>query len=314
LAKRPSRPGVQTPGVTIPIDRLEPEAVYAIGGEPDWIAPAEAERSAWVARMFSDSVSRLETDSDVISATVELGAGARPCSGLAVGFGSLWVPNCGDKTIARIDLKTNAVVARISSSIGFREGSIATGAGSVWLMTDRLGTLTRFDPASNSVIAKTKVGTGSYGLAYGADALWVTSSTHGTVARVDPETNLVTATIPVAKSPRFIAVGEGAVWVVSQAAGSVTRIDPSTNQVVATIELGVPGPGGDITAGEGSVWVSHFDFPLTRIDPAANQVAQQFFGPGGDAVRIGLGSLWISNVFEGPVWRLDPREVEAAHA
>ncbi len=24
--------------------------------------------------------------------------GKRPCSGLAAGFGAVWVPNCGDKT------------------------------------------------------------------------------------------------------------------------------------------------------------------------------------------------------------------------
>jgi len=35
--------------------------------------------------------------------------------------------------------------------------------------------------------------------------------------------------------------------------------------------------------------VTSFDFPLTRIDPASNTVVQQFFGPGGDAVRVGLG-------------------------
>jgi virginiamycin B lyase len=38
---------------------------------------------------------------------------------------------------------------------------------------------------------------------------------------------------------------------------------------------------------------------------------QQFFGEGGDAVRVGLGSVWLSNLRAGNVWRLDPRRIEA---
>jgi virginiamycin B lyase len=47
------------------------------------------------------------------------------------------------------------------------------------------------------------------------------------------------------------------------------------------------------------------------VDPATNQVAQQFFGPGGDAIRVGLGSVWLSNLRAGNVWRIDPRRIEA---
>ena len=152
---------------------------------------------------------------------------------------------------------------------------------------------------------------GSFGLAFGEDAVWVTSTEKGTVTRVDPHTNLIVETIPVGKSPRFIAVGAGTVWTVNQGDGSVSRIDPKTNKVAATIEVGVPGGGGDIAVGEGSVWVTAFDFPLSRIDPSTNTVVQQFYGKGGDAVRVGLGSVWLSNLEAGNVWRIDPKRIEA---
>lgn len=301
------RAGVKTAGVKIPIERLKPDAVYQVGGRPDWLAIDEA---AWVSNEPSDNVSRLDPKS-AAATTIALGPGKHPCSGLAAGFGSLWVPNCGDRTLARVDLTTNAVTATIPMTIGDSEGGIATGAGSVWLMIDKKGTLARIDPATNAVVAEIYVPSGSFGLAFGEDAVWVTSTEHHSVARVDPHTNLVVETIPVGKSPRFIAVGLGAVWTLNQGDGSVTRIDPKTNKVVATIEVGVPGPGGEIAAGEGSVWVTSFEFPLSRIDPATNTVAQQFFGPGGDAVRVGLGSVWLSNLRQGNVWRLDPRRIEA---
>jgi virginiamycin B lyase len=76
----------------------------------------------------------------------------------------------------------------------------------------------------------------------------------------------------------------------------------------------VPGEGGDIAVGEGSVWVTSFDFPLSRIDPASNKVVQQFVGEGGDAVRVGQGSVWLTNLKGQKVWRLDPRRIEATLA
>jgi virginiamycin B lyase len=304
---RPPRPGVKAPGVKIPIERLKPDAVYAIGGNPDWLAIDEV---AWVSNAPKDLVARLDPKSNAVT-PIDLGAGKQPCSGLAAGFGSVWVPNCGDKTLARIDLKTNAVTATIPMTIGDSEGGIATGAGSVWIMTDQKGTLARLDPDTNKIVAEIYVASGSYGLAFGEGALWVTSTDHDSVARVDPNTNLVVETIPVGKSPRFVAAGGGAVWVLNQGDGSVSRIDANTNKVAATIDVGVPGPGGEIAAGEGSVWVTSFEFPLSRIDPASNKVVQQFYGAGGDAVRVGLGFVWLSNLRAGNVWRIDPRRIEA---
>ena len=149
------------------------------------------------------------------------------------------------------------------------------------------------------MVAEIYVAPGSFMAAFGEDAVWVTSTETNLVTRVDPNTNLVVESIPVGKAPRFLAIGEGAVWTLNQGDGTVTRIDPKTNKVVATVEVGVPGEGGDIAAGEGSVWVTSFGFPISRIDPASNKVVQQFVGKGGDALRVGLGSVWLSNYEAG---------------
>jgi 40-residue YVTN family beta-propeller repeat len=128
------------------------------------------------------------------------------------------------------------------------------------------------------------------------------------VQRIDPMTNRVVATIPVRCQPRFLAVGEGGVWVLNQADGTVSRIDPQTNQVAATIEVGVPGFGGDIAAGEGAVWVRANKFLLSKIDPKSNQVVKRF-GPaqGSGAVRAGDGKVWVSAHDVNKVWSLDSR-------
>jgi virginiamycin B lyase len=306
---RPVKPGVKKPGVQIPIVDLKPDAVFETPGSPDWLAVGD---NVWVSNKPKNSVIRLDPKTNKVVDTITVGS--KPCSGLAIGFGSLWVPNCGDQSVSRVDLKTGKGTATFPSGIGNTEGYIAAGAGSIWMMTDTKGTLARIDPDTNKVVAEILLPSGSYCPVFGEKALWVTSTEGNSVSRIDPNTNLIVETIAVGKAPRFLAVGEGAVWTLNQTEGNVTRIDPKTNKVVATIEVGVPGGGGDIAAGEGSVWVTSFGFPISRIDPASNKVVQQFTGEGGDAIRIGLGSVWLSNLKAGTVWRIDPKRVEACVA
>lgn len=304
---RPAKPGAPPPAVRIPIEKLVPDAVFEVPGAPDWLA---IDADVWVSNEPMDSVARLNPRTNTVAATIAVGKA--PGSGLAAGFGSLWVPNCGDSTLSRIELATGRLEALIRTTIADSEGGIACGAGSVWLLTDARGTLARIDPARNAIGAELHVAPGSFAVAYGADAVFVTCTDGNLVTRLDPRTNRVVATIPVGPSPRFLAVGEGSVWTLNQGDGSISRVDIATNTVVATIPAGIPGGGGEIAVGEGSVWATSFQFPITRIDPATNRVVQQFFGPGGDAIRVGLGSVWLSNLRAGNVWRIDPRRIEAA--
>jgi YVTN family beta-propeller protein len=226
----------------------------------------------------------------------------------------LWVPICGDQTLARVDLKEGKVTATIPIGIASSEGGLATGADSVWLVMDKKGTLARIDPATNKVVAEIQVPPGSFTVAFGEGAVWVTGTETNVLTRIQPDNNLVVETIPVGKSPRFLTIGGGFIWTLNQTDGDVSKVDPKTNKVVETIEVGVPGPGGEIAFGEGSLWVTSFEFPISRIDPASGKVVQQFAGAGGDAIRVGLGSVWLSNIRAGTVWRLDPRRIAATIA
>jgi len=302
----PPKPGVKAPGVRVAIAALKPEVVFQVPGAPDWIAIDE---SVWVSNYPKNTVARLDPKSGKVITAVPVGN--KPCSGLATGFGSLWVPLCGDQALARIDLKEGRVTATIPIGIGDSEGGLAEGAGSIWLVTDKKGVLARIDPSTNKVVAELQVPAGSFAVALGEGAVWVTGTETNVLTRINPDTNLVVETIPVGNAPRFLAIGGGFIWTLNQAKGNVSKVDPKTNKVVDTIEVGVPGPGGDIAFGEGSVWVTSFEFPISRIDPAVGKVVQQFAGEGGDAIRVGLGSVWLSNNRAGTVWRLDPRRIVA---
>jgi hypothetical protein len=132
------------------------------------------------------------------------------------------------------------------------------------------------------------------------------------VLRVDPQTNVVDKSIEVAAQPEALVLGEGSVWVLCAKDGKIERIDPKTNKVVKTIELGAAAAGGSLAFGEGSIWVSMAGFPLTRVDPGAEKVVQQFYGSGGGFVQAGMGSVWL--VHSGKVLRLDPKRVAATLA
>ena len=301
--KKP-QPGIKEAGVQRPIANIHPDAVFSIPGFPDWVLILPD--SVWIGDKPKNTVTHIDPKTNKIVATIPVGK--LPCAGLVAGFGSVWVPSCGDKTLVRVDIATHKVVATIPMGPADTEGTITASEDSVWYLTDPKGVLSRIDPATNKAVATIAVPPGSFAAEYGEGAVWVTNTASNTLTRVDPKTNLITSTIKVGPSPRFLAVGEGAVWTLNQGDGTVSRVDPKTNRVVATIATGVPGPGGDIAVGSGSVWVTMDEFPLMRIDLATNKVVQQWVGPGGDSLRVGLGSVWLTNHKQQNVWRVSPKQ------
>jgi YVTN family beta-propeller protein len=133
----------------------------------------------------------------------------------------------------------------------------------------------------------------------------VISPEKSNVTRVDSKTNKVTDTIPVGPKPRFATAGAGAVWTLNQGDGTVSRIDTKTRKVIATVEAGIPGDGGEMAFGSNHVWATLFQAPITEIDPAANKVVRQWFGSGGDSIRVAFGSIWLCNLRQQTVWRID---------
>lgn len=284
---------------------ITPDAVFPVEGTPDWqVITSDA---VWVANGPKNTIHRLDPKTNKVLTAIEVGK--KPCSGLAAGFGSIWVPNCGDKTLSRVDMKTNKVVATIPIGPAESEGGLAANVDSVWMLSDSKGILSRIDPATNRVVAEVIVPSGSYACVAGEDgAIWVSSTENNLVARVDPKTNVVTDRIDVGPQPRFLAAGGGSIWTLNQGDGAVSRVDIKTKKLVKHIEVGVAGTGGEIAYGEGYVWVTVFEIPLSQIDPNTNEVTRQWLGPGGDSVRVGHGSVWLSNLRQQNLWRIDPRQ------
>ena len=295
----PKKTGVLEPGIQHAMAELKPDAEFAVSGHPDWMAVTDD--AIWVASSNVNHVVRLDAKTNKPDTVISV---EKPCSGLAVGFGSLWIPSCGAHSLMRADVHTGAIQATIAAGPADSEGGIATGAGSVWLVTSGTSELDRIDATSNAVVAHIQLPKGSYNPVFANGAVWVASNEGGTLVRVDPGTNRVTGSTAVGPKPRFLTVGEGSVWVLNQGDGTIARVDAATGKLLATISAGIPGLGGEIAYGGGSVWATVFGYPITRIDPAMNKVVAQWTGKGGDSIRYAHGSLWLTFLTGAKVWRL----------
>ncbi|MDR3703492.1 MAG: hypothetical protein P4L56_27835 [Candidatus Sulfopaludibacter sp.] len=303
-SRRPPPPGVATPGVKRDMASIKPDFVFPIEGTPDW--QVLTEDSVWVTNGPRNTIHRINAKTNQVEAAIPVGK--RPCSGLAAGFGSIWVPNCGDKTVSRVDTKTNQVVATIPVGPAVSEGGIAASPDAVWLVTDPKGMLSRIDPATNKVAAEVEISPNSASCYYGEGAVWVTTPEKNLLTRIDPKTNQVTGTVEVGPGPRFLTTGAGSVWTLNQGDGTISRVDAKSVRLIVNIEAGIPGNGGEIAFGEGHVWATIPQIPLSEIDPATNRVIKQWTGPGGDSVRVGHGSVWLSNLRQQTVWRFSPKQ------
>ena len=150
---------------------------------------------------------------------------------------------------------------------------------------------------------------GSYNPLYAGGLVWVTGFDSNQVIAVDPTTNTIAAWIPTGPHPRFLTSGAGSIWTLNQGDGSITRVDIKSRSATATIKAGIPGRGGEIAYGAGSVWATVFSIPLTRIDVAENKVTRQWIGPGGDSVRYGWDSIWLTDYKNGSLWRIPSAQV-----
>jgi YVTN family beta-propeller protein len=280
---------------------IQPQASFSVEGAPDWMVVTDD--AIWVTSSPKSTVTRLDPKTNMVAAIVTVGK--RPCSGLTAGFGSVWVPNCGDKTLSRIDTKTNQVTATLPFAPAQSEGLIAVSPDAFWMISGKGEKLLRIDPKTNQVAVEIAVADGSSSCIFADDAIWVISPEKSSVTRVDGKTNKVTDTIPVGPKPRFATAGGGSVWTLNQGDGTVSRIDTKTHKVIATVEAGIPGEGGEMAFGNNHVWATLFQAPITEIDPATNKVVRQWFGPGGDSIRVAFGSIWLCNLRQQTVWRID---------
>jgi virginiamycin B lyase len=308
-AQPASKPGVKS--VQVSFASLKPTVTFKLGATADWVLVTDD--AVWAASTKPFALSRIDPGTNKVVATVKLAGEA--CSGLASGFGSIWVPVCGKKpALVRVDAAKNAISAVLAIAPAGPEGGITSSDDSVWMVIDKSGTLARIDPVTNRVRQQIAIAPGSFNPLFSNGIVWVTGIESNVLTAVDAISGKILEVISVGPKPRFLTAGEGSVWTLNQGDGTVSRVDETSRKLVATIQVGIPGGGGDIDYGGGSVWPTVFDVPLTQIETTTNRVVRQWVGNGGDSLRCGFGSIWITDYEKGLLSRIrieDLRDVGA---
>jgi streptogramin lyase len=289
------------------------KTVISVDGGPIWAVPAYG--SIWIGTHHLD-VYRVDPATNAVLDEVTL---PRPaCGEPAVGFGSLFIPECTDAggNTFEVSATTRKVVRQLAG-----EGA-AVGGGSVWTVSPDANHLWRYDPKTGTRIASvaTHVLLGAANVSVGTSgsgSLWVADKVDNTVIRVSLATNEATAVIPL---PGAVTTGKpsqghaeggpmvyafGKLWTGNPA--GVYVIDPSTNKATRLdVQIGNLWAWGDIilSAGDGSVWVRNTDSAVTRLDPKTGKAVGTYPATGGGGgPYVDNGSLWVSNMGANSVWR-----------
>lgn len=223
---------------------------------------------------------------------------SHPCGAMTTASGSLWVADCKDQTLSRIDLRTAKRAAVIPTGIANPKGelNVVAGAGSIWVASDTKGVIVRVNPTTNRVTASVRVDPGSFYLAFGFGSLWAASATSQNLQKIDPQTNKVVKRTKLGREPGFLAAGEGAVWVQEQGDGTVARVDPMTGDVTGRVKVDETLKYGDIDTGGGKVWLrTTAGQTFVVIDPKSLAVrARVGKASGSGALRYTPSGVWTT--------------------
>jgi len=140
-------------------DARSPEAI-ALGAAAIWISEL-------------NTVSRIDTATNVVTGTAQIGALDTSSTSVAVGEGSVWVAKSDAGQVWRVD--PGSTTAAGSTSVGAGIAQVAAGEGGVWVTRPQAGSVVRIDSATGRVVRSIRVGSGAFGVTTGAGLVWATT-------------------------------------------------------------------------------------------------------------------------------------------
>jgi class 3 adenylate cyclase len=182
----------------------------------------------------------------------------------------------------------------------------------------------KVDPTSGETLhitpnALERHGGGNPKIAVGEGGVWVHSAflehidlrTGDVIAdRVRMETNGNPGADP------GIEFGDRAVWIGGDLHGDhavILRWDPSTDEQLPDISISTDVLPNDLAVGRGGVWVTFPDGRLVELDAETGTVvAHADVGGFIDEAVLGAGGLWVLDITDGTLTRVDPRTLEAS--
>ena len=251
-------------------------------------SPAAGQPYAYVASSHAHNVLIIDTATNTVVGSVDVGAGNKPESIVAAPNGSaVYVASnpelADDGMVSVIDTASNTVAATIATA-GGPHGIAVTPNGQYLYVTNFYGNnppsnrVWVINTATNTIVQTIAVGSFPHGIALNASGTraYVANAFSNDVSVIDTVANAVVATIPVGAVPHGVAVSpDGAlVYVTNYDSGTVSAINATTNTVTATIPLATAFVEGVVFSADGAlayVCHQHSNF-LSIIDTAASLV------------------------------------------
>jgi YVTN family beta-propeller protein len=263
-----------------------------VGTRPDSVAAGGG--SVWVGNLDDKTVTRIDARRRTVLRHIPLDN--RTPTGLAFGFGALWVAHGRLGQLSQIDPQFDEVSSPIEvggTAFGSPDGVVAVDQQSVWAAFGD-STLARIDPTTARVAEQTRAGSVPAGIAVDSGSVWVANSGDSTVMqyRTETFTEGPLRTFNVGRRPTGIAAQGGASWVASTADDSVRWIDPDAGD--RPISVG-KGPTA-VAVGADAVWVANTAAgTVSRIDPETNEVGRTIeVGNAPAGIVFADGFLWVS--------------------
>ena len=114
------------------------------------------------------------------------------------------------------------------------------------------------------------------------------------MTKIDPSTLETVVQIRLDGNVDEIAVLDGYVWALDFATGVLTRISIGSDR--ETGQEALPADPTAMTAGAGSIWLSHEDGTITRVEPAT-MTGSEFAHVDGAALAVAVddarNSIWV---------------------
>ena len=177
---------------------------------------------------------------------------------VAVGGGSVWVGNLGDRSLTTFDARQRSPrLVSLGDPPHTPTGlAVSEDGKTVWVAHGLLGSVSRID-AEFGPLPQTRVTSPSSGgsIVFGGGFAWAAFG-NSTVAQIGPDGKLVAEEFVSGQRPSGVAYGSGSVWVSTAGDARVWELSPvSIAEAVDAHSVGSL-PSG-IVFGFGSVWVAN---------------------------------------------------------
>ncbi|MDQ4019786.1 MAG: winged helix-turn-helix domain-containing protein [Actinomycetota bacterium] len=231
-------------------------------------------------------------------------------------------------SVGVIDPDENAIVAAVR--VDRNPGPMTVGAGGLWVLNQGSDTLSRIDPRTRRLVHTEGIGGGPGNLGATRSHVWIAQGCSeggnpGTLLRIDTElagTFEVASEVPLETTPERgpvtlpspgcgLAANATSVWVATNVPAALLRVDIDPDPDLAKIGgvVRLPRAPTAIALGAASVWVADVsENVVRRIDPITGRVVAVIpTGRSPVAIAVGEGATWVANRGDDSVSRVDQR-------